>query len=109
MNMTSIVRSARRARGAIFPSMGICGWVFLMPVLAHAQETQSLAKQTQNPVARLVQVPIQGNWDSGIGDRESTSTLVNLQPVMPFPLTKNLNVIARVVMPFASQSTPSGT
>jgi len=53
-------------------------------------------------------VPIQANWDSGVGDRQTTGTLVNVQPVMPFRLTKDWNVILRVVMPLASQPTAAG-
>jgi hypothetical protein len=88
--------------------LSIRSLVVLMPVAAHAQGASELARQTQNPVASLVSVPIQANWDSGIGERETTGTLVNVQPVMPFGFNKDWNVILRVVMPFASQATPAG-
>ena len=67
-----------------------------------------MAKQTQNPVASLISVPFQGNWDFGIGDREATGTTLNIQPVAPFGLTKNWNVILRVIMPVQSQPIDSG-
>jgi hypothetical protein len=83
-------------------------WALLTPLVAHAQGASALARQTQNPVASLVSVPIQANWDSGLGERETTGTLVNVQPVMPFSFNEDWNVILRVVMPFASQATPAG-
>ena len=50
---------------------------------ASAQDATELAKQTQNPVSSLITMPFQGNWDFGLGDRDATGTLLNLQPVMP--------------------------
>jgi hypothetical protein len=88
--------------------ISVCSWIVLAPLVAQAQGTSALARQTQNPVASLVSMPIQANWDSGLGERETTGTLVNVQPVMPFGLTKDWNVILRVVMPFASQATAAG-
>jgi hypothetical protein len=71
-------------------------------------EATALAKETQNPVSSLITVPLQGNWDFGLGDRDATGTLFNMQPVMPFGLTKSTNVILRVIMPLASQPAADG-
>jgi hypothetical protein len=87
----------------------ICGALALSASVAFAQSAEELAKQTQNPVASLISVPFQGNWDFGIGDREATGTTLNIQPVAPFGLTKNWNVILRVIMPLQSQPTDAGT
>jgi hypothetical protein len=80
----------------------------LLPPRAAAQTADELAKQTQNPVASLISVPLQGNWDFGLGDREATGTLLNIQPVMPFGVSKTTNVILRVIMPLTSQPGPEG-
>jgi len=71
-------------------------------------EATDLAKQTQNPVSSLISVPLQANWDFGLGDREATGTLLNIQPVMPFGITRSTNVILRVIMPLASQPGADG-
>ncbi len=80
-----------------------------LPAAANAQSADELAKQTQNPVASLITAPLQGNWDFGLGDREATGTLLNIQPVMPFAVSRSTNVILRVIMPLASQPGPDNT
>lgn len=76
---------------------------------AAGQTADELAKQTQNPVASLISVPLQGNWDFGLGDRDATATLLNVQPVMPFGISKSTNLIFRVIMPLTSQPGSDGT
>jgi hypothetical protein len=80
----------------------------LLPFRTLAQEVDELARQTQNPIANLISVPLQGNWDMGIGDRDATGTLLNFQPVLPFEATPGMNIILRVIMPLTSQPTPTG-
>src|SRR5436190_11098269 len=42
-----------------------------------------LVKKTLNPVASLVSVPIQNNWDFGIGSANAMRYTANIQPVIP--------------------------
>ena len=86
----------------------------LAPAVAAAQSgpqppsAEQLAKQTQNPVSSLISVPLQANWDFGLGDREAVGTLLNIQPVVPFGITPSTNIILRVIMPLTSQPGADG-
>jgi hypothetical protein len=89
-------------------TMVISAVVSAMVSSASAQSADELAKQTQNPVSSLISLPFQANWDVGIGSREATGTTLNIQPVAPFALTKQWNIILRVIMPLVSQPTDDG-
>ena len=47
-----------------------------------AAQAAELAKKLQNPVASLISVPIQNNWDFGIGPADAMRYTVNIQPVI---------------------------
>ena len=68
-----------------------------------AAEQQDLAKQLANPVSSLVSLPFQFNWEQNVGPDQQTRFVLNVQPVMPFSINRDWNLIARVIMPFISQ------
>ena len=72
---------------------------------ANAQESASdLAKKLSNPVAALISVPFQLNYDEKIGTTENGSKwLLNLQPVVPITLNEEWNLISRTILPVVSQ------
>jgi hypothetical protein len=77
-------------------------------VAAAADETaEALAKKLNNPVAGMVSVPLQFNWEFGNGPDEDTHHVQNFQPVVPFAITDNTNMIARLIMP--SVNTPGSS
>ena len=75
-----------------------------------AQDEAELAKKLQNPIASLISVPIQNNWDFGIGPADAMRYTANIQPVIPFSLTKDWNLITRTIMPviYAESPVPGG-
>jgi len=70
---------------------------------AAAGSTEELARKLANPISDLVSVPFQFNWEQNVGPNEATRFILNVQPVMPFSLNQDWNLIARVIVPFVSQ------
>jgi len=65
-----------------------------------------LAMKLQNPVASLVSVPLQNNWDFGIGPADAMKYTCNIQPVIPFSISKDWNLITRTIMPVIYAESP---
>jgi hypothetical protein len=93
--MRSILRSASSAA-----SMLLAVTLILAATTAWAEE-DSLAQDSQNPIANLISVPFQNNTNFGVGFKDNAQNVLNVQPVIPFAFEK-FNVITRTIMPIVS-------
>ena len=89
-------------------------WAFLfilvLPVQAEdmpgAKQSSDadLAQQLSNPIADLITIPVQMNFDYDIGPRDDGwKWQTNIQPVIPFSVNDNWNLITRTIMPVIYQ------
>jgi len=73
---------------------------------AAATNADELRKQSQNPIASLISVPLQENFNFGIGSADRTQNVINIQPVIPFSIGKDWNLITRWITPVIFQPIP---
>jgi hypothetical protein len=70
---------------------------------AQAESPEELAKKAQNPIADMISLPIQNNFNFNYGPNNDMQYVGNLQPVIPINATKNWNVITRTIVPVIYQ------
>jgi hypothetical protein len=78
----------------------------LSGVPSEAEKTAELAKEAQNPIANLISLPFQNNTNFGDGPKgQRTKIVLNIQPVIPVPLSKDLLLVTRTILPYIYQPT----
>lgn len=73
------------------------------PARAADESATELAKKTQNPVADLISVPLQSNFNFNVGIKDATVYVLNVQPVIPIKLSHEWNLITRTIVPVINQ------
>jgi hypothetical protein len=70
---------------------------------AQPASEEDLAKETQNPVSDLISVPFESNFNFGVGPNDDLQYILYVQPVVPFRLSKDWNLITRTIIPLIDQ------
>src|SRR5215510_49064 len=94
---------------------GICSLLMLFGTLpcvlaqqaqqGAADDTDTLVKQTQNPVANLISLPFQNNLNYPIGPFARYQDVLNIQPVIPLKMGQ-WNLITRSILPVINRQDP---
>ncbi|WP_201313125.1 transporter [Dyella sp. EPa41] len=66
--------------------------------------SQELAKKISNPVADIITMPIEFNFDQHLGALNGDRYYANLIPVVPFHLNDDWNIVSRTVIPVVQQN-----
>ena len=115
--MNTNKRRERRASSILLNHLTVVTCLFFAVFFTLAQAVQAeetsgmqqdndadLAQELSNPVADLITIPIQMNYDRGIGlQGDGWKLQTNIQPVIPFHLNDNWNLITRTIIPVTYQ------
>ena len=81
----------------------IAACTFALSAIAEDSQ-EELAKKTNNPVANLISVPFQLDYDRNIGPvEEGNKYQLTVKPVIPISISKDWNLISRTLVPLISQ------
>ncbi len=86
---------------AIACMLGLAGTSFAQ------HDSKSLAKAAQNPLASMISLPFQNNSNFDYGPEGGTQDTLNIQPIWPFKLNDDWNLVTRTILPV--MSTPAIT
>ncbi|MDE0588313.1 transporter [Halocynthiibacter sp. C4] len=77
---------------------------------AEEESASELAQTLSNPVASLISAPFQLNYNENYGPNDDGSNwTLNVQPVIPFDLSDDWNLISRTIVPLQlTDGIPSG-
>jgi hypothetical protein len=64
-----------------------------------AQDSSEIAKQSQNPIANLISVPLENDFDPQTGIDKDDSYVMEMKPVIPIRLSNDWTLITRSIIP----------
>ena len=76
---------------------------------SYGGDATALARQSQNPVSSLIQLPFENNANFNSGRDDKTLNVLNVKPVVPISLNADWILINRAIIPLVSQPGINGT
>ena len=96
-------------RASRFLSVSAVMVALAAPAAAQQAGNADLAQQLSNPVASLISLPVQTNYDWGWGaDGDGFRFTANVQPVIPVSISSDWNIISRTILPIIAQNDVTG-
>jgi hypothetical protein len=71
------------------------------------ESEEKLSLKLANPVADLISIPFQFNYDEGYGPKDAGWWKLNIQPVIPLHLNADWNLISRTILPVLYNESPA--
>ena len=106
---SAVTKPVARQRG-LYPAFGI----LLVALSGSSQgsvpawsQQADIAKQAQNPIARLISVPFENDFNPQTGPNKEDSYVLQMKPVVPFSLSKDWNLITRTIIPVIQTPEPA--
>jgi hypothetical protein len=99
--MEQHVNAHRESTHSLGAALFAAALLAAMPAAAELS-AEELAKIAQNPVGNLISVPFQNNTNLNFGPEKGTQNILNIQPVIPFDIDKDWNIITRTILPVIS-------
>jgi hypothetical protein len=94
------ISTATHALGSALAALALFA---VLPAVAQEDQEAELAKQTLNPVASLISLPIKFDYNSNLGPIEGGSqSVLTIQPVIPVSIGEDWNLISRSIIPVIS-------
>ncbi len=108
---TRLDRVAAHFRTALVATASGLLFFAVQAVAQQQPSTQDLAKLAQNPLADTISIPFANETNFPLGPYGQTGNILNIQPVIPFSLNKDWNLVTRTTIPVVSpvQHSPSDT
>jgi hypothetical protein len=70
-------------------------------------DASDLATKLANPISSMISAPFQFNYDTGLGETDADRWILNIQPVFPFELSEDWNLISRTILPVIDLESPT--
>lgn len=111
--MTIAKSSSRRRTPKLFCmlALAVAAALSLYPAVAQEQDLSAaeIAKLVQNPLSDAILVPLANDANFGVGPWRQPTDALQIQPVVPFHINDDWNLITRTTIPLISQARFSET